>query len=79
MKYINFYTNGNSGCHLSQECAYECLIPTWVGINFHSHTEMQNFIVSVPTSQQTEIWLSIISIYFKFYWVYETQLDLLSR
>lgn len=71
--------NGNSGCHLSHECTYECLIPTWVCINFHSHTEMQNFIVSMSTFQKRGIRPSIISIYFKFYWVYETQLDLLSR
>jgi hypothetical protein len=70
---------GNSGCHLSHQCAYECVIPTSVGINYHSHTEMQNFIISVPTFQQTAIRLSIIYIYFKFYWLYEPQLDLLSR
>jgi len=65
MNYINFEMNGNSGCHLSHECVNECLIPTLVGINFHSQTEMQNCIVSVPTFQQTGIRLSIISIYFK--------------
>lgn len=67
MNYTNFEMNGNSGCHLSHECVYECLIPTLVGISFHSHTEMQHFIVSVPIFQQTRIRLSIISIYFKFY------------
>lgn len=79
MNYINFEMNDNSGCHLSHECVNECLIPTWVRINFHSHTEMQNFIVSMPTFQQAGIRLFIISIYFKFHWVYEPQLDLLSR
>lgn len=50
MNYINF-ENGNSECHLSHECTYECLIPTRDGIHFHSHTEIQKFIFSMPTSQ----------------------------